>query len=163
MINKIKASRSIAWCYGCFGLMWMATLIILIIFPVRHYGIEQPMEILKALQAASGIIIYLLVMSSINIITAIAVWRVTSLSEKAQRIVLRIAIFFAVAAAIFLITTIASWFVNKMPDWFSPFNNVLPAALFSFVYSYFAFELRKLLRISNKRLDPDATGLNNYR
>jgi hypothetical protein len=64
-------------------------------------------------------------MSSINIIMAIAVWRVTSLPETAQRIVLRIAIVFAVAAAILLITTIASWFVKKMPDLFGPSNNVL--------------------------------------
>lgn len=152
MNKEIKDSHSIAWGYGCFGLMWLSIIIVLIIFPVRHYGITHPTEILSALKAASGTIIYLLVMSSVNISMALAVWRITSFSEKAQKIVFGFAIFFAVSATILLLTSIASWFFKKMPDWFSPFYNVYPAALLTLGYSYYAYLLRKLLRVSNNLL-----------
>jgi hypothetical protein len=87
---------------------------------------------------------------------AIAVWRVISLSKTKQRIILGFAILFAVGAVILLLHTTASWFIKIMPEWYSPFYNGFPVVLFTFAYGYFAYSLRKLLKISNTGVKTNA-------
>jgi hypothetical protein len=43
-----------------------------------------------------------------------------------------------------------------MPYWYSPFHNVLPAALLTFQYGYLAFLLFRLIGNTNKRVETHA-------
>ncbi len=146
MKTEIKESHSIAWGYGFFGLMWLCMIVVLISFPTLHYGISKPMEIIMALRAASDTLLYLIAMSSINILMAIAVWKIYSRPKRKQKIIFGLSFFFAIGAAVLLILAVVSWFMKKTPEWFSPFYNVYPAALLTFGYGYFAYSLRKLLK-----------------
>jgi hypothetical protein len=154
--QKINNGHSTAFGYAIFGLMWLCIIFVVLYFLLSGTPAQVRAQlILSFLREAWGLMTYLLFMSGINFGMALAVWSVISRPQKTQRLILGVAIFFAIASAVLLIATIASWFVKKFPDWYSPFYNVYPAVLFTFGYCYFAYDLRRVLRISNKAIELD--------
>lgn len=145
MKDEIKDSHSIAWGYALFGLLWMAILMVVI---VRHYGIEQPDQY-GAHHVTSGVILFLIIMASVNIIMAIAAWQMMAVSKTKQRIIFGFAILLASGAVILFLQAITPWSLNIMPEWYSPAYNGFPLFLCTYAYWYFACSLGKLLRIPN--------------
>jgi hypothetical protein len=139
-----RECRLIAFGYICFGLMYIP-IIIAMLYMSMSYGLSA-VDFFKSI---SGILGYLLIMSSINLIMAISVWRIFSLSKKMQRAIVGAAVLIAILAIIIFIGTIVMWLINSIPDWYNPLYKILQITVLTFGYSYNACALRKMMRFYN--------------
>lgn len=145
-----KECRSIAYGYGCFALIHVP-LIAFALYMSMSYGLST----LEFIKAISRTLTLILIPFSINSIMAVSVWKLLSLSKKGQSIVTVASILLTAAAGCILISTIVSLFTKRMPSWSSPLHTVLPAALLTMGYAYYAYSLRRIIRISNNAIETD--------
>jgi len=117
-------------------------IIIAMLYISMSYGLSA-VDFIKSISGSLG---YLLIMSFINLIMAILVWRIFSLSKKMQHAVVEAAIVLAILVVIIFIGTIVLWQINGMPSWYNPLYKLLQNAMLAIGYSYYAGALKKMMR-----------------
>jgi len=139
-----RECRLIAFGYGCLGLIYVP-----IIVAMCYISVSRGLSIFDFIKSISRTLVYLLVVSSINIFMAIAVWRIFSLSKKVQRAIFGFAVLLSILAVIIFISTIALWRINDMPGWYNSLYRLLQNAVLTFCYCYYAFALNKMMKFYN--------------